>query len=88
MKHIAIRVYGLVQGVFFRAEAKRKADELGIVGFARNDPDGTVYIEAQGEEAALRMFVEWCRQGPPRAKVERVDVKEGSGKQFSDFSIE
>lgn len=45
MKHISIRIYGRVQGVGFRVSAQKKADELGITGFVRNEPDGTVYLE-------------------------------------------
>jgi acylphosphatase len=50
-KHFNIRISGRVQGVFFRASTKAKAEELGISGFVQNEPDGSVYIEAEGEEA-------------------------------------
>lgn len=73
MKHLNIKIYGRVQGVFFRANAKKKAKELGITGFARNEPDGTVYIEAEGEEENLEKFLEWCHRGPPFAHVEKAN---------------
>jgi len=74
-KACKIRVYGRVQGVWFRAYTQRKAQELDIKGFVRNEADGTVYIEAEGEENAMKAFIEWCQEGPPLAKVERIEVE-------------
>jgi len=89
MKHITIRVHGRVHGVFFRDSALRKANELGITGFARNDLDGSVYIEAEGEEAALGEFVNWCNDGPPMAEVREVETEEDSElHKFKGFRIE
>lgn len=85
MPHLNIRVYGDVQGVFFRDSAKKKADEFGVTGFARNDADGTVYMEAEGEEPALKDFVEWCREGPSSAAVVRVDVTEDEMQNHNYF---
>ena len=76
MKTLHITVIGRVQGVWFRATAKEMADRLGLSGWARNTLDGSVEILAYGEEAALDQFVEWCRQGPPMAKIEKVVVEE------------
>ena len=86
-KHFSIRISGKVQGVFFRALTKEKADELGVKGFVRNEPDGCVYIEAEADEITLRQFMEWCRQGPPRASVEKMDVTEGERKDFARFEL-
>jgi len=80
-----IRVFGHVQGVFFRQTAKEEAQRLGIAGFARNEPDGSVFIEAEGDPAALDEFIAWCRQGPPSARVERVEVEHGSVVGHHDF---
>ena len=89
MKRALIQVHGRVQGVFFRHSAREKARELNIVGFARNEPDGAVYIEAEGEEGALEQFIAWCRSGPELAKVEKIEVSYSDElKHFSDFSIE
>lgn len=88
MRHISIHVIGKVQGVFFRASTKEKADALGIKGFVRNEWDGSVYIEAEGEEDLLNQFTDWCRQGPPRAKVEEAIIREGQLKNFSRFEIQ
>ena len=72
MKRHVIRITGRVQGVFLRQGAKQLADKLGLAGFARNEPDGSVYIEVEGEESALDKFLEWCKKGPERAEVEKV----------------
>ena len=88
VRHISILVTGKVQGVFFRATTKAKADELGIRGFVRNQPDGRVYIEAEGDPGVLSAFESWCKKGPPRARVERLDVTGGDVKCYFDFSIQ
>jgi acylphosphatase len=85
--HYAIRVSGRVQGVFFRASARIEAMRLGLCGFARNEPDGSVYAEAEGERAALDRFVEWCGRGPSHARVESVEVKEGTLQGFAGFVV-
>ena len=86
-KHYDIRVQGKVQGVWFRAETQRVASRLGLPGFVKNENDGSVYIEAEGEKEKLEELVKWCRIGPPKAKVENVLVEEGEMKNFSRFSI-
>lgn len=88
MKHLTIRVSGKVQGVFFRASTKEKADVLAVKGFVRNEPNGDVYIEAEGEEVALHEFEAWCQQGPPRASVSNIDVHTGEIKNFTDFTVQ
>jgi len=86
-KHFSISIGGKVQGVFFRASAREKAEELDVKGFVRNEPNGNVYIEAEADENTLQQFIEWCRQGPPRARVEKVDVKEGPLTGFEIFEM-
>lgn len=86
-KHFNIKIYGLVQGIFFRATAKKLADDLGIVGFAENKPDGSVFIEAEGEKNKLNRLVKWCNKGPSMAKVEKVVVTEDKLKNFSKFGV-
>ncbi len=88
IKHLNIYVYGRVQGVFYRASAMEAADKLGIKGFARNEKDGTVYIEAEGEEDDLREFISWCYKGPARASVERVATEETPMKNYTKFTID
>ena len=77
-----------MQGVFFRASTKEKADALNISGMVRNEPDGSVYVEAEGEEENLKAFIQWCQQGPPRASVQKLDLFEGAVKNFRGFFIE
>jgi acylphosphatase len=66
-------VSGRVQGVFYRASTRQRAQELGCRGYARNLADGRVEVLAVGEPAAVHALVEWLRQGPPAAHV--TDVK-------------
>ena len=85
-KRVAMRVHGKVQGVFFRASAQGKALELGLNGYVQNDPDGTVYLEAEGNPEALKQLEEWAHQGPDHARVEKVEVEEKEGlKGFDRF---
>ena len=63
MKHVNIKIYGKVQGVFFRDSSQRKAKELNLSGWVRNELDGTVQIVAEGEEKNLKELIEWCRAG-------------------------
>ncbi|RAU84548.1 acylphosphatase [Pontibacter arcticus] len=78
-KRISIRVHGKVQGVFFRASTQEKARELGLAGFVQNEPDGTVYLEAEGEPDALQKLKEWAQEGPIHARVENLEVQELEG---------
>lgn len=85
--HIDIRVTGKVQGVTFRETTKYVADQAGIKGFVRNEPDGSVYIEAEAAQWELDSFIEWCNEGPDRAKVENCTITENVLKNFKDFVI-
>jgi acylphosphatase len=75
IKRISIAVSGKVQGVFYRVSTEKKANEIGLTGFVRNEPDGKVYIEAQGTEEQLDEFVKWCKRGPERAKVDEITTR-------------
>lgn len=85
--HLNIKITGKVQGVTFRETTKYVADQSGIKGFVRNEPDGSVYIEAEGEQWELDSFLEWCNDGPDRAKVEDAEIIAGELKNFTDFVI-
>ncbi|HKK52991.1 MAG TPA: acylphosphatase [Myxococcota bacterium] len=88
MEHRHIRVSGRVQGVFFRAETQRKARALGLTGFVRNEPDGSVRIEAEGEAEALDRLEAWVQEGGPEAaRVDRADSEPGAPKGFEDFEV-
>ncbi len=68
-------VSGRVQGVWYRGSCAQHARALGVSGWARNLPDGRVEIAAEGSPEALDKLVEWCRHGPPAAKVSAVEVQ-------------
>jgi acylphosphatase len=87
MRHLNIKVSGMVQGVFFRACTRDKAHDLGVCGFVRNQPDGSVYIEAEGSQEILEKFVAWCWEGSPAANVTGVTVAEGPVERFEGFRV-
>lgn len=76
LSRVSIQVYGRVQGVWYRASAMERARDLNLVGFVSNKPDGTVYIEAQGPGLPLVQFMDWCKQGPPAARVDRLEIND------------
>ena len=84
--HAIIR--GVVQGVFFRLETQRTAEQHNLTGWVRNKSDGTVEAVFEGPKTRVDAALNWCRQGPPRSAVARVDVnwEEFSG-QFQSFDI-
>lgn len=87
-KHFSIRIAGKVQGVFFRVSTKQKADELFITGIVKNESDGSVYVEAEGEEGVLSEFIEWCKVGPQLAHVNQYVIQEQNElKEFTAFTI-
>jgi acylphosphatase len=79
-----LKVFGHVQGVFFREAMCRKAQQLGITGWVRNRRDGTVEAMIQGTPEALSAMVEWARTGPELARVDSVEINAGSG-VYTDF---
>ncbi|KAG5502930.1 hypothetical protein JKF63_04703 [Porcisia hertigi] len=74
-----IFVSGHVQGVFYRKYTALEAAKLGVAGFVRNLPDGRVEISAEGTKDQVEALVKWCHTGPPKAKVESVDVEDCTG---------
>jgi len=87
MKHLNIQVSGLVQGVFYRATSKAVADQLGVKGFVMNQPDGSVYMEVEGDNFALDSFLEFCAEGSDRAEVAKVVTTEGPLQGFKNFEV-
>jgi acylphosphatase len=87
LKHINIKITGRVQGVSFRQVTKMVADQMGVRGMIRNEKDGSVYVEAEGDDVLLEVFLEWCHDGPDRAIVENVEVSPGELKNYGNFEI-
>ena len=87
MKTIRLTIKGQVQGVFYRATAKDVADLIGVKGWVRNLPDNNVEIIATATEEILQKFINWCKQGPPKAKVDDVIVEETTLQEFNGFKI-
>lgn len=85
---IALRltVHGRVQGVFYRDWTVMNARRLGLGGWVRNRPDGTVEALVQGEEGAVRRMVEHMRQGPPAARVERIEQQQCALEELEGFT--
>jgi acylphosphatase len=82
-----VRVTGRVQGVSFRAAARREARLLGLAGWVRNDADGSVVIDVEGEPEAVAAFVRWCAQGPPAARVVAVEETRAESVGHEGFTI-
>ena len=87
MKQLRIQVYGKVQGVYFRASTRLKAIELSLKGYVENKQDGSVYIEAEGTEENLSIFLDWCKNGPPEADVREIHRSEGPLCHYLNFII-
>jgi len=88
MTRVSVVVHGRVQGVAFRHYTCRRAGELKVTGWVRNLPDGAVEGLFEGDDGAVAALVEWCRSGPPAARVERIDISSGiyTG-EFTLFTI-
>ncbi len=77
-------IHGRVQGVWYRASMQQKAGELGLRGWVRNQADGTVESVVQGPREDIDALVAWCNQGPPAARVTRVDTEWGVEENLAD----
>jgi acylphosphatase len=87
LKNYQLTITGRVQGVGFRYSAIQKAKEHHITGFVKNQYDGTVFIEAEGEETDLEHFILWCHRGPFSARVDHVLQIGGTVKNYNSFSV-
>ena len=87
-KRAHVFVSGWVQGVFFRAETRDRARQLGVTGWVRNLWDGRVEAVFEGERDGVEEMIEWCHKGPPGAHVQGVDIhwEEYLG-EFDQFSV-
>ena len=80
-------VSGRVQGVWFRESCRREAESVGVAGWVRNRADGAVEAVFEGESAPVLALVAWCRTGPPRADVERVEVVDEAPEGVAGFRV-
>lgn len=88
MKRLHVYIKGRVQGVFFRAAARRAAADLNLAGWVRNMDDGRVEAVIEGKNDDVDKMIEWCRIGPPAARVDEVIISEEHYTGgFSGFSI-
>lgn len=85
-RHLVVR--GRVQGVGYRWSLSREARRLGVAGWVRNRPDGTVEAVAEGSDDAVAALVAWCRSGPGGAQVTGVDVTDEAPERLTGFAIE
>ena len=86
-KRLHVVIAGIVQGVMFRAATKRKADELGLAGWVKNNINGTVEAVFEGEESQLAQMLEFCWHGSPNARVDEIDVHWMDAGDFDNFEV-
>lgn len=87
IKSISILLFGRVQQVGFRYFVFNLAAELGIVGFVKNQPDGSVYVEAEGESHIIEVFIAHCKMGPPHSTVTKFYANTIPQQGFKEFTI-
>jgi acylphosphatase len=82
-----ITITGKVQGVFFRKFTLEKATLLGIKGWVKNESDGSVTVEVEGELHQLLAMTSWLKEGPPMAEVQDLMITHGEPQGYQDFQI-
>jgi acylphosphatase len=85
---VIARITGEVQGVNYRVTAAREARRLGLAGWVRNEPDGCVLVDVEGEPEAIEQFLAWCAQGPPHARVASIATAPAAPAGYTDFTIQ
>jgi len=88
-RRVSLRIRGRVQGVFYRESARTEALRLGLTGWVRNLPDGSVEAVAEGPPEALEAFISWSQRGPPQARVSDVERADAAALgEFLTFIVE
>ena len=82
-----VRVTGLVQGVFFRVWSRDEARRLGVAGWVRNCPDGSVEAHLEGEAGKVERMIALLREGPPQARVDKVETSESECEELKAFEV-
>ena len=86
--HVHVIISGRVQGVWYRAHTKKKAEELGLTGWVKNTVDGNVEAMFEGAESKIHEMIAWCWVGPPLAQVTDVKILQKQvGGGFTDFVV-
>jgi acylphosphatase len=84
---VRIRIRGIVHGVSFRSSMAQVASDQGVRGWVRNLPDGSVEAFLEGDDRNVKRVLDWAKLGPPRARVDKVDVEFTSPRNHRDFRI-
>lgn len=84
-KAVTIKVNGRLQNTGYRHFARLAAQDYSIKGILIYNPDGSVYIEAQGEENNLEAFLAYCKRGPIWGRVDNIDIQPADLQEFTDF---
>ena len=87
MPTLQLLILGQVQGVFYRATAKKVAEELDVKGWIKNTKDNNVAAIITGTEEQVQQFIEWCKKGPPGARVSDVIATVVDDENFDEFEI-
>ena len=85
---IEVKVWGEVQGVSFRAYGAQEAVRLELVGWIRNEPDGSVLGHFEGSPGAVEQMLTWCRDGSPSATVRSLDVRDVPLSDATEFRVD
>jgi len=84
---VHVRIRGLVHGVSFRSSMAQLASDVGVRGWVRNLPDGTVEAFLEGDERKVKRIIDWAKFGPPRARVDKLEVEPATPRNHRDFRI-
>jgi len=87
MINIQLRITGKVQGVYFRQSTLKMAEIIGLKGFVKNESDGSVFVEAEGENASVYKLIDYCHHGPEGAEVAHVSIIQGEIAGYNTFEI-
>ena len=86
--NVYIKIFGRVQGVWYRSSTKQKADQIGVKGWVRNTMDGCVEAVFSSEQEKITELINWCKKGPPLSKVDNVEIRiQKTIEDFKDFKI-
>ncbi len=87
-KHLKLKITGKVQGVWYRASMQKEAKQLDVSGYVKNESDGSVFAEVEGDHLMLKRLVDWCWKGSDLAKVSNVFVEEGEIEGYESFEVD